>query len=261
MSEKSTTCAASSSSSRNSADFGPGSPSASARDDKSDGISCEECSRCMSRLQQCMCHFETENESRGHLGYLREDREVMEAKSANVEAGAEGSVHKRNLEGEEKTCWVLIEWKISVRKWPCEEWRLIASRCRKDAMGTMRGVFTRYSAPSTQRNRCLFPRLECSKTDMAYLPCSAEDAVSNAESLHAVHLRSDGGWMELTGGIDGEPLADSVSGSVGKSGVSRWSSVGSVGGEYEIVSFSVQPMQLDRPLAAGERVVSASGQC
>ena len=96
---------------------------------------------------------------------------------------------------------------------------------------------------------------------MAYLLCSAQAAVSNAVSLHAVHLRSDGGWMELTGGIDGEPLADSVSGSVGKSGVSRWSSVGSVGGEYEIVSFSVQPMQLDRPLAAGERVVSASGQC
>jgi len=152
MSEKSTTYAASSSSSSgNSADFGPGSPSASARDAKSDEISCEECSRCMSSLQQCMCHFETENESRGHrghLGHLREYRdttsmEVMEAKSANVEAGAEGSVHKRNLEEEEKTCWVLIEWKISMRKWPCEEWRLIANRCRKDAMGTMRGVFTR----------------------------------------------------------------------------------------------------------------------
>jgi hypothetical protein len=98
------------------------------------------------------------------------------------------------------------------------------------------------------------------KTDSASPLCSARAAISNAVSLHAVHLRSDGGWMELTGGIDGEPLADNVSGSVGESGVSRWSSVASVGGEYEVVSFSVQPTQLDRPLASGERVVSASGE-
>jgi hypothetical protein len=141
MSEKSTTYATSSS--WNSADFGSGSPSASARDDKSDEISCEECSRCMSSLQQCMCHPVTENEGRDHQHENPEVMEVLEAKLAKVEAGAEGSVHKRNLEEEEKTCWVLIEWKISMRKWPCEEWRLIANRCRKDAMGTMRGVFTR----------------------------------------------------------------------------------------------------------------------